>query len=258
MKNYFGLFNLRHRSRNTNIEFKEADLGFLRKILSYNFNDLSLLKEALTHRSYSVLNNLPSNQRLEFLGDAVIEIVTAHALFDKYPEKGEGPLTEARAALVNGSSLANVSRKLNLGKFILLSPEEDHRDGRENPSILADLYEAISGAIYIDGGYAEAKKFIEVTLLVDLSASFQQAKLTNHKSRLLEYAQANALGNIRYMVINQTGPDHAKVFEVEVVLNGDSLGHGSGKRLKDAEQKAAQESLALLDISNEKSVQSTD
>ena len=250
MRNYLGLFNLRHRNRITNIEFKEADLSSLHKILSYNFNDLSLLKEALTHRSYSVSNNLQSNQRLEFLGDAVIEIVTAHALFDKYPEKGEGPLTEARASLVNGNSLADVSRKLDLGKFILLSPEEDHRGGRENPSILADLYEAISGAIYLDGGYAEAKKFIEVTLLVDLSASFQQAKITNYKSRLLEYAQANALGNIKYMVINQTGPDHAKVFEVEVILNGDSLGHGSGKRLKDAEQKAAQESLAMLDLSD--------
>ena len=258
MKNYFGLFNLRHRNRNTNIEFKEADLGSLHKILSYNFNDLSLLKEALTHRSYSVSYNLPSNQRLEFLGDAVIEIVTAHALFDKFPEKGEGPLTEARASLVNGSSLANVSRKLDLGKFVLLNPEEDQRGGRENPSILADLYEAISGAIYLDGGYPEAKKFIELTLLVDLSAAFQQAKLTNYKSRLLEYAQANSLGNIIYAVVNQTGPDHAKIFEVEVVLNGDSLGRGSGKRLKDAEQRAAQESLALLDLSNEKPVQSTD
>lgn len=258
MRNYFGLFNFRHRSRNTSIEFKEADLGSLHKILSYNFNDLSLLKEALTHRSYSVSNNLPSNQRLEFLGDAVIEIVTAHALFDKYPEKGEGPLTEARASLVNGSSLANVARKLDLGKFILLSPEEDLRGGRENPSILADLYEAISGAIYLDGGYPEAKEFIENSLLVDLSTSFQQAKLTNYKSRLLEYVQANSLGNIIYAVVNQTGPDHAKIFEVEVILNGDSLGRGSGKRLKDAEQKAAQESLALLDLSNEKPVQSTD
>ena len=258
MRNFFGLFNLRRRSRDKNIEFKDSDLSSLRKILSYNFTDLSFLKEALTHRSYSASNNLPSNQRLEFLGDAVIEIVTAHALFDNYPEKGEGPLTEARASLVNGSSLANVSRKLGLGKYILLSPEEDIRDGRENPSILADLYEAIAGAIYIDGGYAEAKKFIENSLLVDLSTSFQQALLTNYKSRLLEYAQANSLGNIKDAIVNQTGPDHAKIFEVEVVLNGDSLGRGSGKRLKDAEQKAAQESLALLNVTNEKPVQSTD
>ena len=151
----------------------DVDLNSIYKMLSYKFKNENLLIEALSHRSFSAKHNLPSNQRLEFLGDAVIELVTAHALYKNSSDKGEGPLTEARASLVNGSNLAKVSQDLGLGKFLLLASEEHLRNGRENPSILADLYEAIAGAIYLDGGIQAVENFIRTTLLLDISSAFK-------------------------------------------------------------------------------------
>lgn len=193
---------------------------------------------------------------MEFLGDAVIELVTAHALYKTDLDKKEGPLTEARAALVNGANLAKVSLKLGLGEYLLLTSEEHLRDGRENRSILTDLYEAIAGAIYLDGGIKAADKFINMTLLDDINSAFQDGKSSNYKSRLLEYAQANSLQNIKYHIVDQEGPDHAKIFRVEASINGEILGSGSGKKLKEAEQMAAKMALSYLE--NKNSVEETE
>ena len=258
MKRFFDLFRTRRKAKESTDPIADLDLNSLYKIIGYKFNDESLLREALTHRSFSVSRNYPSNQRLEFLGDAVIELVCSHVLYEKFPDKEEGPLTEARASLVKGSSLANLAHKLGLSKFILLSSDEKLRGGGSNPSILADLYESITGAIYLDGEYKSAEKFIKKTLLLDLGSTIQDAKLTNHKSRLLEYLQANALGNVKYKVVGQSGPDHAKVFEVEAILNEESLGNGTGKKLKEAEQKAAEKALQYFDNLNEKSALEAD
>jgi len=195
---------------------------------------------------------------MEFLGDAVIELVSSHVLYENFPDEEEGPLTEARSALVKGSNLAILAQNLGLGDFLLLSSDEKSRDGGSNPSILADVYEAIAGAIYLDGGYRSAEKFIKNTLLIDLGSAFVDAKSTNHKSRLLEYLQANALGNAKYKVVGQSGPDHAKVFEVEVILNDVSLGRGTGRRLKEAEQNAAEKALQHIENANKKSAVNAD
>jgi len=236
----------------------DLDIKALFNTLSYTFNNKEIVIEALSHRSFSVKQNIPSNQRLEFLGDAVIELVTAHALYKTNSEKEEGPLTEARSSLVKGTNLAKVARKLGLGKFLLLTSEEQHRNGRENPSILADLYEAIAGAIYVDGGIRSAEKFIHSTLLSNIDGACQDATLRNYKSRLLEYVQANSLPNIKYVVVDQKGPDHAKIFKVEATINGKSLGSGSGKKLKEAEQSAAKMALSQLQDENKNSVEETE
>ena len=258
MKRLFDLFSRNRQTKHSEDPLADLDFNPLYKILSYKFRDESLLREALTHRSFSVSRNYPSNQRMEFLGDAVLELVSSHVLYENFPDKEEGPLTEARSALVKGSNLAKIAQKLGLGDFLLLSVDEKSRDGGSNPSILADVYEAISGAIYLDGGYKSAEKFIKKTLLVDLVSAFDDAKTTNHKSRLLEYLQANALGNAKYKVVGQSGPDHAKVFDVEVVLNDESLGRGTGKRLKEAEQKAAEKALQHIENMNKKSAVKAD
>ena len=258
MKRLFDLFSRNRQTKKPVDPLADLDINSLYKILNYKFRDESLIREALTHRSFSVAENYPSNQRMEFLGDAVIELVSSHILYENFPDKEEGPLTEARSALVKGSNLAKLAQKLGLSKFLLLSSDEKLRDGGSNPSILADLYEAISGAIYLDGGYKSAEKFIEKTLLIDLGSAFDDAKTTNYKSRLLEYLQANALGNVKYKVVGQSGPDHAKVFDVEVVLNDEPLGRGTGKRLKEAEQNAAEKALQHIDSLNKKSAVKAD
>lgn len=250
------------RPKNKSKDFSYLPAGFdlttLYNILSYTFNSEEIIIEALSHRSFSSKYNIPSNQRMEFLGDAVIELVTAHALYKFDGDKEEGPLTEARSSLVKGTHLAKITQDLGLGKYLLLASEEHLRKGRENPSILADLYEAIAGAIYLDGGYRSAEKFIHATLLYNIDSAFQDAKLTNYKSRLLEYIQARSLPNVKYVVVDQEGPDHAKVFRVEAVIDGKSHGNGSGKKLKEAEQSAAKMALDYLEDKNENSVRATE
>ena len=258
MLNFFSFLRPKKKSKELSHLPIDLDLKALYNILSYTFNNKELLIEALSHRSFSAKYNIMSNQRMEFLGDAVIELVTAHALYRSNTDKEEGPLTEARASLVKGTNLAKVARKLGLGRYLLLTSEEHLRDGRENPSILADVYEAVAGAIYLDGGLRAAETFIHATLLNDINSAFQDAKLTNYKSRLLEYVQANSLPNVKYVIVDQEGPDHAKIFKVEATINGESLGSGLGKKLKEAEQSSAKMALSNLIDNNKNSVRETE
>jgi ribonuclease-3 len=206
-----------------------------------------LIEQALTHRSW--VNEHPglrgTNERLEFLGDAVLEFVVSKALFLRFPKKEEGYLTALRANLVNTISLSDSARTLKLGKHIYLSKGEEETGGRDNPSLLADTMEAIIGAIYLDQGINASIKFIKSTIL-NKTDEIINKPLKDAKSRLQESIQARGLPTPKYTVVNESGPDHNKKFIVEVSANGDVLARGEGKSKSDAEQDAATKAIDKL------------
>lgn len=215
--------------------------------LKKNFKDQKLLNQALTHKSW--VNEHPnvrqSNERLEFLGDAILEFVISKELFLKFPNEEEGYLTALRANLVNAENLANLAKKLDVGKVLFLAKGEEEGGGRENPSLLADTVEAIIGALYLDQGFDTVYKFIKDNLVIEIPEKLTQP-LKDPKSRLQELVQAQGLPAPRYKVIKETGPDHDKEFIVEVLANDKSLGKGKGKNKSTAEQKAAENALLRL------------
>ncbi len=218
-----------------------------REIFGYRFHNSGLLTEALTHRSYANSNgtNL-TYERLEFLGDSVLGVIVARHLFNKHLGFSEGELTKAKAALVNIKALTQVARKEGLGKYILLSPEEDRAGGRNRPSILSDVLEAVIGAIYLDGGIVAASNVIDRVLIQRFADIDTRLLSVNHKGDLLEMMQGEGQGLPRYDVVSETGPDHEKVFTVAVHTNGREVGRGVGSNKKDAEQAAAREALRVL------------
>jgi len=209
-----------------------------------NFKDASLLDLALTHRSWVNEHKgiRPSNERLEFLGDAVLEFVVSKELYKKFPDKEEGYLTALRANLVNTVSLAGVAKKLDLGPLLNLSKGEEESGGRANPSLLADTVEAIIGAIFIDRGIADAEKFITENLLVETEKRASEP-LKDPKSLLQEHVQSQSLPAPKYAVVEESGPDHDKKFVVEAVVSGQVWGRGEGKSKSVAEQEAADNAL---------------
>jgi len=224
-----------------NIEQIEAAIG-------YTFKDHSLLYMSLKHRSYSqaVEGNIDSsNERLEFLGDSVLNMVVSEAIYDENPEYQEGDLTKLKSTLVSKTSTAIAARNSGLNKFILLSDSEEEAGGRNRTSIIADSYEAVLGAIYLDGGLEEARKFIQNTILNDSDVILNIVQ-KNYKSLLLELTQARKIGHPSYSTITEDGPDHDKVFTVEVLVKGKSCGIGRGKTKKAAQQLAAKECLDKL------------
>lgn len=227
----------------------EVLLRELQGKLNYTFHDVDLLRVALTHRSFAKAGEkdwLPSNERLEFLGDSVLGLVVAEFLFHEYPDKLEGGLTKFKSLLVNETSLFRTAREIDLGKYILLSPEEDRAGGRDRPSINADTFEALVGALYLDGGLGIVKPFIKRRLLSKAESVAADQSIRNFKGELLEYLQGRAEGMPRYEVVDEDGPDHDKIFTVEVYSNGAKIGSGSGSSKKDAEQKAAAMALEKL------------
>ncbi|MFI5241177.1 MAG: ribonuclease III [Microgenomates group bacterium] len=211
------------------------------------FKDEKFLDLALTHRSW--LNEhkgaRSSNERLEFLGDAVLEFIVSRELYKSFPDKEEGFLTALRANLVNTTSLADIALNLNLGEIIYLSKGEEETGGRENPSLLADTVEAIIGALFIDQGLDKAAEFIHDNLLKDLEKR-SKLPLKDSKSLLQEYVQAKGLSTPRYKVIEESGPDHDKRFIIEVLIGEKSWGRGEGKSKAQAEQEAAKSALAVV------------
>jgi ribonuclease-3 len=208
--------------------------------LKKSFKDKDLFDLALTHRSWvnehkGVRNH---NERLEFLGDAVLEYIVSKELFNKFPEKEEGYLTALRANLVNTVSLAELAKKLDLGKLIYLSKGEEDGGGRNNTSLLADTVEAIIGAIFIDRGLEASEKFVMDNLLKDLEER-ALAPLKDNKSRLQELVQSKGFQTPRYQVVEESGPDHNKKFIIEAVVDGVTWGVGEGKNKSLAEQDAA-------------------
>lgn len=214
------------------------------KSLKKLFKDKSFLELALTHKSWvnEHPNKRESNERLEFLGDAILEFIVSSELYNKFPKKEEGYLTALRANLVNTSNLSVVAKKLDLGKYLMLSKGEEETGGRVNKSLLANTVEAIIGALFLDQGIESAHKFIEKNLLSDLDEIVNKP-LKDAKSRLQEFVQAKGLPAPRYSVVSESGPDHLKNFAVQVTINGKSWGEGKGKNKSEAEQKAAVKAL---------------
>lgn len=215
--------------------------------LNYEFKNEKLLKNALTHSSYAneMRNGTLSNERLEFLGDSVLSIVVSEYLYKKFHNLPEGELTKLRASLVCEKSLCEFSRELELGKFLLLGKGEDKGGGRERDSILADAFEAVLAAIYLDGGFKVAENHVMRFILPELEHIGDEV-FKDYKTALQEIIQRNPEESVTYILTGESGPDHDKVFEVEVHLNSNIIGKGKGKSKKQAEQFAAKEALQLM------------
>lgn len=205
-----------------------------------SFKNNNLLEQALTHRSWVNENadNMGTNERLEFLGDAILEFIVSKEIYTKFPNEEEGYLTALRANLVNTKNLAEVANKLAIGKVIKLSKGEEDGGGRKNSSLLADTIEAIIGALFLDQGIEASEKFIIENILVDADKK-ASLPLKDPKSLLQEKVQAKNLSAPKYQVVSEVGPDHNKQFTVEVIVNGKPTAKGIGKSKSEAEQDAA-------------------
>ena len=223
------------------------NLKELQEKLGYTFNDESILVRALSHSSYVNENHSAgdSNERLEFLGDSVLGLITAENFFKNYKKLPEGELTKLRAATVCEKSLAGFAKQLELGKYLLLGKGEILTGGRERPSIQADAFEAIIAAIYLDGGMDAARSFV---LKYIEEAIRRQQSVKDYKTMLQEVVQRNPGEIVEYVLSGETGPDHDKRFEVEVHLNSNVIGRGIGRSKKRAEQEAAREALELMGL----------
>jgi len=235
------------KKRTYNLLFKE-----LEEKIKYSFKNISYLTEALSHRSYinsEGIENIKSNERLEFLGDAVLEIIVSKYLFLENPKKNEGLLTKIRSHWVSKTVIFELAKQMELGKYIYLSPAEIKMGGRERKTIISDAYESLLGAIFLDGGMGKAEDFVHLTMLdfIDVLPIFD--KIGNFKSELLEFVQANKLGRLEYKLVETTGPEHKKVFKIAVFINDIEYGIGSGMSKKVAEQEAAKVSLEKLEKS---------
>ena len=222
------------------------DFSSFAKKIGITFHNDDLLVEAFTHRSY--LNEHREyagshNERLEFLGDAVLELATTDFLFKKYPTKPEGELTSYRAALVNTVSLAETAQKLGVNEYLLLSKGESKDTGRARDVILADAFEAIIGAVYLDQGYAAAEGFIAKNLFDKIDGVIAKGSYQDAKSRFQELAQEKQGTTPRYETLSEEGPDHAKLFTVGVLIGTEEIARGEGQSKQEAEQAAAQVAL---------------
>ena len=231
------------------------ELKRFENIIKYKFKNIEILEKSLTHSSYSNEDKFytkVNNERLEFLGDAVLSIVVSRFIFEQFPEYPEGELTKLRSQVVCEDTLSIVAANLNVGNFLLLGKGEETSGGRERKSILADAVEAIIAAIYIDGGYREADKFVLENLTRYIQLAVKGKIISDYKSYLQEYYQSkNQICKIRYVVTKEEGPDHEKMFHVNVVVNKVTVGTGSGKSKKIAEQDAAKSALIFEGQINE-------
>jgi ribonuclease III len=220
----------------------------LQKTIGYTFIDIGLLNKALTHKSYvnEKSASLKHNERLEFLGDSVLDILVSNYLVCEFSDYAEGTLSKIRSGVVNETCLANLARKIELGKYLLLSKGEDLSGGRDKSSILADTFEAIAGALFRDGGLESASKVFLPLLIEEISNLSSSWDFRDFKSELQEHTQTKWVCTPSYRVINQYGPDHAKTFEVTVAINSKVKGQGLGTSKKEAEQAAAKMALENL------------
>jgi len=223
-----------------------ADFSEFEEKTGLVFNDKKLLRTAFTHRSY--LNEhrhagFEHNERLEFLGDAVLELATTKFLYQKYPEKNEGELTVVRAALVNTQSISGAATELNLNDYLLLSKGEAKDTGRARQFILANTFEALIGALYLDQGYEIAEKFIAGSLFHNVEEILEKKLWQDAKSRFQELAQEHENITPTYETVSEEGPDHDKHFIVGVFLNQEEVGRGEGKSKQEGEQVAAEKAL---------------
>lgn len=223
-----------------------SNLTELQDVIGYRFKQEGLLRQALTHSSFANekhMKKLSDNERLEFLGDAVLEVVSSEFLFKNYPKLPEGDLTKLRASIVCEPTLAMCTRELDLGKHLYLGKGENLTGGRERKSILSDALEAVIGAIYLDGGFEPARAFVERFILTDIE---HKKLFHDSKTILQEVVQGNYEESLHYVLLAEEGPDHDKSFRVAAQIGDKRIGEGSGHTKKAAEQEAAYQALLLL------------
>mgnify|MGYP002303602279 FL=1 len=218
----------------------------LQKELGYEFKNIKLLKKALTHTSYAYENKVESNEKLEFLGDSILEFVSSEYLYENYTKLKEGEMTKVRATVVCEKSLYKVAKMHNFSDFLYLGKSEKMSGGKTRPAILADSVEAIIAAMFLDGGLEPVKKFIIENLKDDIESATKHVGIKDYKTVLQEKLQEHGEVLIQYNIINEKGPDHDKSFDSEVKCNGKVLATGSGKSKKQAEMQAAKKALEKL------------
>lgn len=227
----------------------------LQKNLNYKFRNEELLSLAMTHSSYANENKMgivENNERLEFLGDAILNLVVSQYLYKKYPNHPEGELTKIRAKVVCESSLAYAAKKIEIGKYLLLGKGEEATGGRVRESILADVAEAIVGAIYMDSDFETTNTILLTNFESDIVHAVAKGDLfIDYKTELQEMIQKKGKSTMEYVVVKEEGPDHNKRFYIDVVVNNESIGTGRGRNKKDAEQMAAKEALIRLGVFHE-------
>ncbi|MBI5694834.1 MAG: ribonuclease III [Nitrospirae bacterium] len=217
--------------------------------LGYRFKEAAYLSQALTHKSYANENRsvaIGHNERLEFLGDTVLDFIVSDILMALCPESQEGDLSKLRSVIVSEPSLASVARSLEFGDFLYLGKGEEHTGGRDKNSLLANALEAVIAAMYLDGGLDASYRFVRENFEPDIKSMLTNGLVYDFKTDLQEKCQSRFGTLPRYRVVNESGPDHQKVFEVEIEADGKTLGRGSGSSKKEAEQMAAREALEML------------
>jgi len=245
----FGLLGKKERKEN-NRPKDEEKFGPLCQSLHYQFKNPALLILALKHRSFVGMNHqshADTNERLEFLGDAVLGLIVTEFLYKKYPLQPEGRLTEIKSLVVSRKILTQVARRIHLGEYLYLGIGEEKSGGRDRSSIISDAMEAVFGAVYLDGGYEAIKHVINSLILSDLDDILHHYLNRNFKSQLLEYTQAHGFGVPKYFVDEEIGPEHDKSFRISVHIKEEIWGVGQGKNKKQAEQRAARDALSKIE-----------
>ena len=223
----------------------EKDLSIFEKNIGYTFENKILLKTALTHTSYAYENKVKSNERLEYLGDSILEFISSEYLFENYENLSEGEMTKVRAAAVCEDSLFEIAKELNFSDFVYLGKSEKTMNTNKK-AILADSVEAIIAAIYLDANIDEAKNFILKNIKKQIEFGSKNVGLKDYKTVLQEKLQVNGEVNIQYEIIQEKGPDHDKTFTAEVSCNGKKLAIGTGRSKKSAEMEAARKAIELI------------
>lgn len=229
----------------------QPEISGLEAAIGYKFKDTDIIREALTHSSYSNEVRahdiiMPCNERMEFLGDSVLSIVTSELLFKEHPELPEGDLSKIRAGTVCEKALSKFAKTINLGKYLLLGRGEDMTQGRTRPSVLADAFEALLAAIYLDSGIDEVKRFLLPFVSAEIKNIIDSGSFRDYKTLLQQIVQQERGEILEYVVVGESGPAHLRTFEVEAHLNSNVIGKGTGHSKREAEQQAAREALKLF------------
>jgi len=225
---------------------REKELCELEKKIKTAFLNIASLNQSLTHSSFGNEKKIPDNERLEFLGDAILKLVISEYIYHKYPERAEGDLTKIRAAVISDETLAGVGRSLSLGSYLLMSANEKRTGGERRKSNLANTFEAIIGAVYLDAGLGKSRDLILNFLSPEIEKVSRAGYITDYKSTLQEFVQKHKWPLPRYKVVRETGPRHRRVFWIEVKIKNRRCGVGKGRNKKEAEQRAAKYALGNL------------
>ncbi|MDD9270253.1 ribonuclease III [Paenibacillus sp. GCM10023248] len=226
------------------------DIKELQRRIGISFRKSELLKQAFTHSSYVNEHRIAGhkdNERLEFLGDAVLELTVSEFLYESYPGRSEGELTKLRASIVCEPSLVTFAEELDFGAFVLLGKGEELTGGRQRPALLADVFESFIGALYLDQGIDVVKSFLNKHVFANISSE-GKLLVIDYKTQLQEHTQHHGLGSLEYRIVNERGPAHEREFVAEVHMDADLLGTGAGRSKKEAEQQAAAQALLKLNV----------